>query len=177
MAIQTHFFMSTEDELELFRKFANRKLGLYPEFAPRAVEPSVLDETAAKALDGPGYYFAVGEVTGHAIKRGQNRGLWKVDEVISPVVYFARSLPDEKGQLRSGYFWTELMAAGDNSRLGGKPDALRRLINDLQAHVKSRFRRSQPTGYFVGPGAARLHTAGTVLREAGRKGELVAPFR
>jgi hypothetical protein len=177
MAIQIQFFMSPEDERELFRKLEPRGLDLYPELTARAAQPLRVDGAAAAALDGPGYYLAVGDVTAYVIKRGQNRGRWKIDEVASPVVYFARSLPDEDGQLRSGYFWAELMVAGDNSRLGGKPDSLRRLVNDLQAHVKARFRRSQPVGYFVGPGAARLHQAGTPLREAGRKGELIAPFR
>ncbi|GAC1539122.1 MAG: hypothetical protein NVS2B9_06010 [Myxococcales bacterium] len=177
MAIQTHFFMSAEDERELFLKFANRDIELYPELTPRGVAPVPLEAAAAAALEGPGYYFALCDVSGYAIKRGHNRGMWKIDEVSSPVIYFARSLLDEDGMLRSGYFWCELMAAGDNSRMGGKPDALRRLINDLQAHVKARFRKSQPVGFFVGPGAARLHDAGTPLREAGRKGGLIVPYR
>jgi hypothetical protein len=177
MAIQTHFFMSPEDERELFLKFSNHGIEIYPELTSRAASPVPLDAQAAATLDEPGYYFALGDVTGYAIKRGQNRGMWKIDEVSSPVVYFARSLLDEEGTLRSGYFWCELMAAGDNSRLGGKPDALRRLINDLQAHVKARFRKSQPVGFFVGPGAARLHESGTPLREAGRKGGLIVPYR
>jgi hypothetical protein len=33
------------------------------------------------------------------------------------------------------------------------------------------------TIYFVGPSAARLAHAGTALREAGRKGELVRIYR
>jgi hypothetical protein len=177
MAIQTHFFMSPEDERELFLKFANRDIDLYPELTSRAAAPVPLSAEAAATLAEPGYYFALGDVAGYAIKRGQNRGMWKIDEVSSPVVYFSRSLLDEDGILRSGYFWCELMAAGDNSRLGGKPDALRRLINDLQAHMKARFRKSQPVGFFVGPGAARLHDAGTALREAGRKGGLIVPYR
>lgn len=177
MAIQIPFFMSSEDELELFRKLEPLGLDLYPELTTRAASPGRVDAAAADALDASGYYFAVADVTGYAVKRGQHRGMWKIDEVSSPVVYYARSLPDEEGQLRSGYFWAELMAAGDNSRLGGKPDSLRRLVAELQAHVKARFRRSKPVGYFVGPGAARLHQAGTALREAGRKGELVVPYR
>jgi hypothetical protein len=136
MAIQIPFFMSPEDERELFRKLEPRGLDLYPELTTRAAQPLRVDATVAAALDGPGYYLAVGDVTAYVIKRGQNRGSWKIDEVASPVVYFARSLPDEDGQLRSGYFWA-----------------------------------------FVGPGAARLHQAGTPLREAGRKGELIVPFR
>ena len=133
--------------------------------------------SADKLGDGPGWYFAVEDPVGYPIKRGQQRGMWKVDEVKSAVVYFCRSLRDEDGELRSGYFWVELEAAGDQSRQGGKPDRLRRLFLELQDFLKVRYRKSKPVGHFIGPHAARLFEAGTPLREAGRKGELVEPYR
>ena len=117
---------------------------------------------------------------GYPIKKGQNRGRWKIDEVKSPVVYFARSEMDEEGQLRSGYFWAETEASGDNSRIGGKPARFLHAMRELQQAIKSRFRRSTPvkgTTYFVGPAAARLAESGTPLREAGRKGERVRVYR
>jgi len=97
--------------------------------------------------------------------------------VASPVIYFSRSLPDEEGELRSGYFWAETEAAGDNSRLGGKPARFLRAVRELQEQIKSRYRRSSPVKgaiYFIGPAAARL---GTPLREEGRKGERVQVYR
>jgi hypothetical protein len=139
-----------------------------------------VDAAAAEALTEPGYYFAIGEVEGYPIKRGPAKGRWKIDEIHSPVVYFCRSVQEEVGgqdQLRSGYFWCELEQAGDYSRQGGKPDRLRRLLMEIKQLLKSRFRTSNPQGYAVGPHAARLHASGTLLREAGRKGELIAPYR
>lgn len=168
--------MAPEDERELFHKLESWELDLYPEYTEPKARPSRVEAAAAASLSEPGYYFAVGDVQGYPIKRGPSKGRWKIDEVLSPVVYFCRSLPEE-GELRSGYFWCELEAAGDWSRQGGKPDKLRRLMQELQQLLRTRYRRSTPNGFSIGPHAARLHLAGTLLREAGRKGELVAPFR
>lgn len=180
MALQIAFFMSPADEVELFRKLERLEVELWPEFSDPALKPPRVSADAASALEGPAYYFAMGDVQGYLIKRGKERGQWKIDEVKSPVVYFCRSVKDEDGELRSGYFWVELEGAGDNSRMGGKPAGLRRLINELESFLKVRYRKSSPVKgqmYFIGPGAARLSQAGTVLRQAGRKGEVVVPYR
>jgi len=169
--------MSREDEVELFRKLEPRALDLWPEACDRRHRPVKVTAEAAAALDGEAYYLALGGVEGYAIKRGPGRGLWKIDEVLSPVVHLQRSVTDEDGQLRSGHLWAEMESRGDNSRLGGKPEPFRRAVHELQEFVKSRYRRSQPVGFFIGPGAARLAQAGMPLREAGRKGGLVTPFR
>ncbi len=178
MAHQIHFFMTPDDERELLRKLEPWKLDLYPELTEARAEPVPVDANAAAKLDGPGFYFAVGDVVGYAIKRGQNRGKWKIDEVDSPVIYFARSLPDENGELRAGSFWVELEASGDYARTGGKPDWLRRLWLEIYGFLKVRYRKSKPTGFYVGPHAARAQQqAGLVLREAGRGGETIEAYR
>src|SRR6266851_4387906 len=101
-------------------------------------------------------------------------------------VPFFMAPEDERDVLRrlSGLrleLWPEVTeTGGDQSRIGGKPSRFLRAVRELQEAVKSRFRRSSPvkgTIYFVGPAAARLAQAGTPLREAGRKGELVRVFR
>src|SRR5512141_1018953 len=117
------------------------------------------------------------DVIGYPIKKGQERGRWKIDEVASPVIYFLRSLPDEDGELRSGYFWAETESAGDNARTGGKPVRFLRAVRELQETLKSRYRKSSPVRgltYFIGPACAR---AGGALREEGRKGEPVRVYR
>ena len=128
-------------------------------------------------MQDPAYYLAAGDVTGYPIKKGPERGRWKIDEVASPVIFFSRSLPDEEGELRSGYFWAETESSGDNARLGGKPVRFLGAVRALQELIKSRYRKSSPvkgTVYFVGPAAARL---GSPLREEGRKGERVQVYR
>jgi hypothetical protein len=178
MALQIPFFMAPEDERDVLRRLAFLKLELWPELTDPQHRAPLCD--AETPLVDPAYYLAAGDVLAYPIKKGQHRGRWTIDEVKSPVVYFARSMLDEEGQLRSGYFWAETEASGDNSRSGGRPGRFLHAVRELQQAIKSRFRRSTPvkgTIYFVGPAAARLAHAGTPLREAGRKGELVRVYR
>jgi hypothetical protein len=178
LALQLRFFMADADEREILRRIEPLRLELWPELTEPSHRPPIAG--AGSELVDAAYYLAAGDVTGYPIKRGQNRGRWKIDEVKSPVVYFARSLLDEDGQLRSGHFWAETETSGDQARLGGKPSRFLLAVRELQDVVKSRFRKSSPvkgTTYFVGPAAARLAHSGTPLREAGRKGELVRVYR
>ena len=178
MALQIPFFMAPEDEVEVLRRLAPLRLELWPELTDPHYRPPLAG--ADSALVDAAYYLAAGDVIAYPLERGQNRGRWKIDEVKSPVVYFSRSVLDEDGQLRSGYFWAETETAGDQARTGGKPSRFLHAVRELQETVKSRFRRSSPvkgTIYLVGPAAARLAQAGTPLREAGRKGELVRVHR
>lgn len=175
MAVEIRFFMSADDERDLLRRLEPLRLELWPVFSDPGFSAPVV--TAETPLTEPGYYLAAGDVTGYPIKKGKERGKWKIDEVASPVIYFARSLPDEDGELRSGYFWAETESAGDNARTGGKPVRFLRAVRDLQEAVKSRYRKSSPVRgltYFIGPACAR---AGVALREEGRKGEPVRAYR
>jgi len=177
MALQIPFFMTPEDERDVLRRLSRLQLELWPEVTDPQHRAPLCD--AETELVDPAYYLAAGDVVAYPLKRGQNRGRWKIDEVKSPVIYFFRSQMEE-GELRSGYFWAETETAGDQSRSGGKPSRFLHAVRDLQEAVKSRFRRSSPikgTIYFVGPAAARLAQSGTPLREAGRKGELVRVYR
>lgn len=175
MALEIRFFMTAEDERELLQRLMPLRLELWPVFSePGMRAPLVSGDTE---LVDPAYYLAAGDVTGYPVKKGKERGKWKIDEVASPVIYFSRSLPDEAGELRSGYFWAETEASGDNARTGGKPLPFLRAVRELHETIKSRYRKSSPVRgltYFVGPACARL---GTPLREEGRKGEPVRPFR
>jgi len=175
MALQIRFFMAPEDEREFLRRITHLELELWPVLAePRFRAPLASEDTP---LEDAAYYLAAGDVTGYPVKKGPDRGRWKIDEVASPVIYFARSLPDEDGELRSGCLWAETETAGDNSRSGGKPVRFMRTLREIQELIKSRYRKSSPvkgTIYFIGPACAR---SGTPLREEGRKGEPVSAYR
>jgi len=175
LAVEIRFFMSADDERDLLRRLEPLRLELWPVFSdPGYAAPLV---GAGTQLVDPGYYLAAGDVSGYPVKRGKERGKWKIDEVASPVIFFLRSLPDEDGELRSGYFWAETEAAGDNARTGGKPVVFLRAVRELQEAIKSRYRKSSPVRgltYFIGPACAR---AGLPLREEGRKGERVRAYR
>src|ERR671929_2301294 len=97
--------MSAEDERELLRRLEPLRLELWPVFSDRGFSAPLV--TAETELVDPAYYLAAGDVTGYPIKRGPERGKWKIDEVASPVIYLFRSAADENGELRSGYFWAE----------------------------------------------------------------------
>lgn len=175
MALQIRFFMSPDDERDLLRRLAAMQLELWPALTDPGYDAPLADDTIA--LEEPAYYLAAGDVIGYPIKKGPDRGRWKIDEVASPVIFWSRSLPDEDGELRSGYFWAETESAGDNARTGGKPVRFLKLVKELTDLIKSRYRKSSPvkgTIYFVGPAAAR---AGIPLREEGRKGETVLVYR
>lgn len=175
MALEIRFFMSAEDERELLRRLEPMRLELWPVFSGAGFSAPLA--SAGTELVDPAYYLAAGDVTGYPIRKGRERGKWKIDEVASPVIYFLRSLPDEKGELRSGYFWAETEASGDNARTGGKPVSFLRAVREIQDMIKSRYRKSSPVRgltYFIGPACAR---AGTPLREEGRKGEPVRAYR
>ncbi len=167
--------MSAQDERELLRRLEPLRLELWPTLSdPGYAAPLV---SAGTELVEGAYYLAAGDVTGYPVKKGKERGRWKIDEVVSPVIFFSRSIPDEQGELRSGYFWAETEAAGDNARTGGKPFAFLRAVRELQEIVRSRYHKSSPvhgTTYFIGPACAR---AGIPLREEGRKGERVRAYR
>ena len=111
--------MSEEDERELLRRLEPLRLELWPVLSDAGFSAPLV--SAETELSEPAYYLAAGDVIGYPIKKGKERGKWKIDEVISPVIYFSRSLRDDDGDLRSGYFWAETEAAGDNSRTGGNP--------------------------------------------------------
>jgi hypothetical protein len=177
MALQIRFFMTKEDEKDLFRRLERFQVELWPELSGPGFRAPVVNGDLADSLEEPAYYLATGDVAGYPIKRGPGRGRWKIDEVASPVIYLRRSLPDEDGELRSGYFWAETEQAGDQARLGGKPGRFLHVVRELQELIKSRYRKSSPvkgTIYFVGPAAAR---AGLPLREEGRKGQPVEVYR
>jgi hypothetical protein len=175
LALEIRFFMSAEDERELMRRLEPMGLELWPVFSRAGFSAPLA--SAGTELVEPAYYLAAGDVSGYPIRKGRERGKWKIDEVASPVIYFLRSLPDDKGELRSGYFWAETEASGDNARTGGKPVRFLRAVREVQEMIKSRYRKSAPVRgltYFIGPACAR---AGTPLREDGRKGEPVRAYR
>ena len=175
MALQIRFFMSAEDERELVRRLEPLQLELWPVLTEPGFSAPLV--SAATGLVDPAYYLAAGDVTGYPVKKGKDRGKWKIDEVVSPVIFFSRSLPDEDGELRSGYFWAETESSGDNARTGGKPVRFLGAVRSLRELINSRYRKSSPVKgsiYFIGPACARAETP---LREEGRKGEPVRVYR
>ncbi len=178
MANVVHFFMDPEDERAFLRELAPFHLELYPDLVPPDYRPANVDEALAGTLEEGSYYLAaseIGPVTVDRVKRGPNRGKWTILEVVSPVIHWERSLPDEDGVLRSGRLWAELQVSGNVERRVQKSAQFEALFKRLEEVVKRRARRSDPVGYHIQPGAAAAFHTGTPLRAAGRKGEAVRP--
>jgi len=180
MAITIAYFMLPEDEVAFLRALEPLEFDVYPEASEVGYEPFRAAAENADRFTEEAYYLAVpaaGEMVARKILRGKHKGMLELDEVRSPVIHYARSLPDEDGELRSGRVWAELETAGDRQHVMRKPDLLRALMDNIRTYFKKHHRHSKPVGYFVGPHAARRANEGLVLREAGRKGELIVPFK
>lgn len=179
MAAVVRFFMGPEDERAFLRELGPLGLELYPRVVPPDWQAPRVDETLAGRLDEPEYYLGVpeaGDVTVDKIKRGPNKGKLMILEVISPVIFFERSLLED-GVLRSGQLWAELQVSGDVQRRVQKAPVVERVFRRVEEIVARRARKSQPVGWLVLPEASRMYAEGIELREAGRKGERVRPFR
>ena len=82
MALQIPFFMAPEDEVDVLRRLSPLRLELWPELTDPQYRPPVCGEDTP--LVDPAYYLAAGDVTAYPLKRGQNRGRWKIDGVGLP---------------------------------------------------------------------------------------------
>ena len=180
MASTLLFFMTGEDEVAFLRALEPLQLEVYPEVAEKSYRPFQASAANASKLVDEAYYLALpqfGELVMREIRKGPHKGMLELDEVRSPVIHYERSLVDERGELRSGKLWAELEIAGDRQKLMTKPDLLRSVFDRLRGHFKKHFHHSKPNGFFIGQLTARRAKEGLVLREAGRKGETVVPFK
>jgi len=176
MADVVRFFMAPEDEVTFFRGLEPLGFILYPEFPDPHDEPRPLTGGLAKALTDETYYFAFerdGPPVFYAVERGPRRGMVGIDEVRSEVIHYQRSLPSND-ELRAGQVWVDLSVSTKSG--GSKSEAFRQAFMKVR-ELLHRFRRSQPVGHFIGPGAARRHQTGVKLRGEGHKGKIYRPFR
>lgn len=179
MANTLLFFMTDEDEVAFFRALEPLEFEVYPEVSPKGYQPFKATAANASRLEDEAYYLAApqfGELVCREVRKGPHRGMLELDEIRSPVVHYERSRLDEDGELRSGKLWAELDVAGDRQKLAKKPDLLRTAFDRIRTYLK-KLHHSEPAGFFIGHQAARMAKEGLVLREAGRKGETVVPFK
>jgi len=163
--------LDPEDERAFLRFLTQTPWEVYPRRVPPDWKPFL---ATAEELDRlpPELYLAaadLGPVLVDRVKRGPDRGHWRVDEVRSPVVFWERSQLDEDGALVAGELWAELDVT--------PPDRFRRRFVELEGWLKKTCRRSEPMGWLIGPSAARRAREGLVLRAAGHRGEELRAFR
>lgn len=180
MANVLRFFMAPDDEVAFFRNVARFELEVYPVRVPPQWKPFLASEKTVEQIPEDECYLAasqIGDVLVDKVKRGKDKGAWRVDEVRSPVIYFERSRRNDEGELVSGKMWAELDITPQTGRRDAAPDKFRVLFTEIHEWLKKAFRKSEPMGFLVGPVAARLYKEGLVLRDSEHRGGTVRPFR
>ena len=180
MATTLKFFMAGEDEAAFFRFLAQYRLEVYPVRIPPDWVPFPADAEGISRLPADAAYLAasdVGPVRVDKVKRGPDKGFWRVDEVRSPVIFYERCTTNEEGELVAGKIWAELDVTPQTGRRTAQPDRFRRLVLEVEDFFKKRFRKGDRAGFYVGPGAARRFKEGLVLRDSERRGATVRPYR
>lgn len=180
MANVLQFFMSPDDEVAFFRFLERFTLEVYPRRVPedwKTFRASM--ENLSKLPPEELYMVAtdIGPATVDKVKRGPDKGYWRIDEVRSPVIFMERSRTNEEGELLSGQFWAELDITEQTGRKNAAPDKFRRLYMEVEEFVKKTYRKGDPKGFFVGPKAARLFKEGLVLRDSAFRGGTVVPYK
>jgi hypothetical protein len=171
--------LDPEDERAFLRFLAQNPWEVYPRRVPADWTPFLATAEALDRLPSELYLGAadLGPVLVDRVKRGPDRGSWRVDEVRSPVVFWERSRVDDDGALVAGQLWAELDVTPQTGRRDAAPDRFRRRFVELEGWLKKTCRRSEPVGWLIGPSAARRAREGLVLRAAGHRGEDLRPFR
>ena len=180
MAQLERFFMSPDDERAFFRFLERLELEVYPLRVPPDWKPFKAAEAVLPKLPEEDLYLAasaIAPVLVDKVKRGKDKGAWRIDEVRSPVIYFERSRLNEEGELVSGRLWAELEVTPQTGRRDPAPDRFRRLYLEIDEWLKKTFRRSEPKGFWIGPHAARQFKEGLALRDSEHRGGLVRPYK
>src|SRR3954471_827565 len=120
MANQLGFFMVRDDEVAFFRAVERFKLEVYPRRVPPDWKPFLASHETLDQLPEEDLYLAapqIGNVIVDKVKRGPDKGHWRVDEVRSPVIFIERSRLNEDGELLSGEMWGELDVTPQTGRM------------------------------------------------------------
>lgn len=177
MANVVQFFMAPEDEVAFLRFLERFEFEIYPRRVPPDWKPFRAAADVHANLPEEDLYLVateIGPAIVDKIKRGQDKGHWRVDEVRSPVIFMERSRMNEDGELLSGKLWGELDVTPQTGRRDANPDRFRRLFMDVEEFFKKSFRRGDPKNFYVGPRAAReVKQQGLVLRENVHRGDTV----
>ncbi|MBU8896200.1 hypothetical protein DRW03_06215 [Corallococcus sp. H22C18031201] len=180
MANILRFFMAPDDEVAFFRFLERHVLEVYPRRVPQDWTPFRATQENLPHVPPEDVYLVasdIGPALVDKVKRGPDKGAWRIDEVRSPVIFLERSRFNEEGELLNGQMWAELEVTAQTGRRDAAPDRFRRLYLEVEEYVKKTFRKGEPKGFLVGPKAARLFKEGLVLRDSAFRGGTVAPYK
>lgn len=181
MATQVQFFMSPDDEVGFFRYLERFELEVYPRRVPPEWKTFRATQANVPHLPEEDLYLVasgVGPAIVDKVKRGPDKGFWRVDEVRSPVIFFERSRLNEEGELLSGQLWAEMDVTPQTGRKEAAADQFLRLYREVEEYLKKNFRKGDPKPFLVGPKAARLYKeTRLVLRDSAHRGGTVVPYK
>lgn len=169
MANQLFTFMEREDELAFVQHLERYVFEVYPRRVPPdwktfRARAEHLDQFPEEDV----YLVAsdIGPALVDVIKRGPDKGSWRVDEVRSPVIFWERSKLNEDGELLNGQLWAELDVTQQTGRKNAAPEAFRARFLEIEGWIRKQFRKGDPKGFWVGPKTARRVKEGKLkLRE------------
>lgn len=178
MANQLLTFLDPDDERTFLRFIERFVFEVYPRRVPPDWKPfRATLENLPKFPDEDVYLVAsdIGPALVDKIKRGPDKGSWRVDEVRSPVLFWERNRKNDDGELLSGELWAELDVTSQTGRRSAAPDQFRSRVMEIEAWLRKTFRKSHPKGYLIGPSCARQVKEGAVkLRENKHWGREIA---
>ena len=158
MATQLQIFMEREDELSFLRFLERYTFEVYPRRVPVDWTTFRATEENYDQLPEEDVYLVasdIGPALVDKLKRGKDKGQWRIDEVRSPVIFWERCRKNEDGELVSGQLWAELEITQQTGRRDAAPEKFRLRFVELDMWIKKTFRKTHPKGFFVGPKTAR----------------------
>lgn len=159
MATQLQLFMEREDELAFVRFLERYNLEVYPRRVPPDWVTFKANEANFDKFPEEDVYLVavdIGPALVEKLKRGKEKGHWRIDEVRSPVVFWERCKKNEEGELVSGQLWAEQEITQQTGRRDPAPERFKVLFAELENWIKKTFRKSHPKGFWVGPKTAKI---------------------
>ncbi len=169
MATQVQFFMEREDELAFIRMLERYTFEVYPRRVPPDWTTFKATEANFDKLPEEDVYLVasdIGPALVDKLKRGKDKGFWRIDEVSSPVIYWERCKKNEDDELVNGQMWGELEITQQTGRRDAAPEKFRTRFVEIETWIRKNFRKTHPKGFWVGPKTARtIKQTGLKLRE------------
>lgn len=180
MANQILLFMNEDDERALLHWLERFVLEVYPRRVPPDWQTFRARGAEHEKLPAEELYLVatdIGAAIVDKVKRGPDKGHWRIDEVRSPVIFWKRCVLNDEGELLSGQLWAELDITEQTGRKNAAPDRFRALFKELEEHLSKTFRRGRPKPWLIGPATARAVKDGLVLRVDEHRGGTVEVHR
>ena len=108
------------------------------------------------------------------MKRGPDKGFWRIDEVRSPVIFWERCVVNEEQRALSGQLWAELDVTRRPAARTPRPTCSA-LASSSSSLDEEDVPQEPPQGLLVGPETARVVKEGALkLRENKHWGREIA---